>query len=424
MARKNGKSALCAGIALRALLLDNPGAEIYSVAGDREQAKLVFSSARRMVEMEPDLANELKCYRDAIEHPESGNVYRVLSSDAPLKEGLNPTLVFVDEVHVIKRELWDVFALAAGARIDPLMVGITTAGSRTDSLGQDTLCYQLYQYGKKVAAGEEVDPSFFFAWWEPVAGAEADHRDPMVWAEANPGFGDIVSREDFESVINRTPESEFRTKRTNVFTTSSEAALPHGSWDALADMTRTPAEGVQMVVMADGSWAGDSTGYVACTIEDRPQMFVGGLWERPDDDPDWRVPIVDVEDSLEQFCRTHNVVELDFDPFRWQRSFQVLEERGLPVVEFLTSSLPRIVPAWQTFYDAVLDKAFTHDGDPRLARHVENMRLKIDAKGARPVKEHKMSNRHIDLGICAVGAYARAVFWRGEPEITFVGSWE
>lgn len=422
MARKNGKSALSSGIALHSLFLDRPGSEIYSVAGDREQARLVFGMARRMVEMEPELDQEAKCYRDAIEHVPSGNVYRVLSSDAPLKEGLNPSLTIVDEVHVIDRALWDVFALAGGARIDPLMIGITTAGSRTDSLGQDTLCYSMYQYAKRVAAGEELDPTFFFAWWEPVKGADADHKDPDVWKEANPGFDDIVAAADFESVIKRTPEAEFRTKRTNVFVVSTESALPHGCWDGLAETREIPA-GTQLVVMADGSWSGDSTGYVACTVEERPHLWVGGLWERPAGQPDWRVPITEVEASLEEFCRTHNVVELDFDPYRWQRSFQVLEEKGLPVVEFPTGSLPRIVPAWQTFYDGAMDRAFTHSDDPRFARHVENMRLKIDAKGARPVKEHKSSQRHIDLGICAVGAYARAVFWRSEPEVTFVGGW-
>jgi hypothetical protein len=73
-------------------------------------------------------------------------------------------------------------------------------------------------------------------------------------------------------------------------------------------------------------------------------------------------------------------------------------------------SVDRMVKAWKLFYDAVLDNTFTHDGDPRLARHVESMVLKLDARGARPTKETKNSTRHIDLGVCAVAGLDRAVF--------------
>jgi phage terminase large subunit-like protein len=98
------------------------------------------------------------------------------------------------------------------------------------------------------------------------------------------------------------------------------------------------------------------------------------------------------------------------DPYRWQRSMQVLEDEGLPMIEYPMASVERMVKAWKLFYDSVLDGAFTHDGDPRLARHVENMVLKYDTRGARPTKESKASTRHIDLGICVVAGFERAVW--------------
>jgi phage terminase large subunit-like protein len=128
--RKNGKSGLAAGIALEGLF-ECHGAEVYSCAGDREQARIVFGDAKRMVDADPDLSAACKVYRDAIEVVELGSVYRCLSAEAFTKEGLSPTRVVFDELHVQPNdELFNVMALAAGARIDPLLFAITTAGKR------------------------------------------------------------------------------------------------------------------------------------------------------------------------------------------------------------------------------------------------------------------------------------------------------
>jgi phage terminase large subunit-like protein len=170
------------------LVEGSPVSEVYSCAGDRDQARIVFGTAKRMVELEPVLSEMTKLYRDAIEVPATGSVYKVLSAEAYTKEGLNPTLVLFDEVHVQpNRELWDVMALAMGARPEPMLIGITTAGVRFDSTGADSLCYGLYEYGKRVCQGEVADSSFFMSWWESTD-PTADHRDPDTWRQANPGL--------------------------------------------------------------------------------------------------------------------------------------------------------------------------------------------------------------------------------------------
>lgn len=408
MARKNGKSALGAALALWGLFLGEQGGEVYSCAGTRDQARVVFGAARRMVELDPELSSEAKLYRDAIEHPQSGSVYRVLSREAGFTEGLSPHLVIFDEVHVQPdSESWDTMQLAGGARPEPLLIGITTAGNRTDLHGRDSHCYSLYQHGRRVCAGEVNDPSFFFAWWEPQRGPQADHRDPKVWREANPGFGDLVAAEDFESTVRRTNEAEFRTKRTNIFVVGSTAALPHGAWDELRD-DRPVDPDVPVVLMGDGSWSGDSTGIVVVTVEERPHVGVVDLWERPVDANDWRVPVADVEQRIRDFAHERPVLEVGMDPYRWQRSMQVLEGDGLPMLEYPMGSVQRMVTAWKGFYDSVLDRTITHDGDARLARHVENMVLKYDHRGARPTKDSKTSERHIDLAVCAVAGVERA----------------
>ena len=422
--RKNGKSALFSGVALFELLVGPAGGEVYSCAADREQARIVFGAAKRMVEMDPDLTQLTKLYRDAIEYPDTGSVYRVLSAEAFTKEGLNPHFVAFDEVHAQPtRELWDVMALAQGARTDPLLAGITTAGVRTDRNGKDTLCYELYQHGIKAVNGELVDPSFFFSWWEPQGGSDVDHRDPAIWREANPGFGDLIDPADFDAAVLRTPEAEFRTKRTNVFVAATSTWLPHGHWDACHLTRPPPVAGSRIVVGFDGSYSGDSTGLVGCTVGDVPHLFVIDAWEKPVDDNAWRVPISEVEEAIRQACATWDVTEIACDPYRWQRSMEALLEEGWPIIEWPTSSPGRMVPACGTFYDAVADKALTHDGDPRLARHIDNSFLKVDGKGPRIVKENPHSGRKIDLAVCAVIAHERAALHKDEPAQTWFGGW-
>jgi phage terminase large subunit-like protein len=181
MPRKNGKSALSSGVALYGLLFGPQGGEVYSCAAEKDQAKIVFNMAKRMVELEPDLADAITCYRDVLEVKSTGSIYRALSAEAYSKEGLNPSLVIFDEVHAQPNsELWDVMALASGARVDPLLLGITTAGVMTDSSGGESLCYGFYRHGQDVVQGLTDDPSFCFVWWEPSAGVNADHRSPLV----------------------------------------------------------------------------------------------------------------------------------------------------------------------------------------------------------------------------------------------------
>jgi phage terminase large subunit-like protein len=326
--------------------------------------------------MEPQFGSMFKTYRDAIELPATGSVYRCLSAEAYTKEGLNPHLVIFDEVHVQpNRELWDVMALASG---------------------------------------EVIDPAFFMAWWGAPEGA--DHTDPAVWQASNPGFDDIVSREDFESAVLRTPEAEFRTKRLNQWVSTAQAWLPGGSWEACEDAEADISAGADVVLGFDGSFNNDSTALVVvrCPEGERlPHIDVVAAWEKPQGSGnDWAVPIVDVEAEIRAACRRWQVREIVCDPYRWARTYQVLEE-GLPVVEY-PQSPARMVPATQRFYESVMNKTVTHSGDQRLARHLANCVVRTDSRGSRISKDAKNSPRKIDLAVSAVMALDRAC---QEPEI-------
>ena len=410
MPRKNGKSALGAALGLYSLILGPKGAEVYSVAAEKEQARIVFQDARRTIEASAELSAITKLYRDAIELPKFNSVYRVLSAESVTKEGLSPTTVIFDELHAQPdRELFDVFSLAMGARGKlATMIAITTAGVRSDRHGKDSIAFNLYQYGQKVARGEESDDTFFMAWWE----SEGDHRLRETWDEANPGFGDLNAESDFESAIKRTPEAEFRIKRCNQWVSSVETWLPAGSWDECAgEVTLTSDD--EIVLGFDGSYNGDASVIVGAVIPkvegDPVKVFLVKAWEKDlEHDPDdWRVDIGEVEQTVMDFCQKHTVREIACDPFRWQRSMEVLEGKGLPVVSF-PQSPQRMIKACARFYDAVAEKKLVHDADPLLARHIGNTAVKLTPAGPHIKKENPNSPRKIDAAVAAILAHDRA----------------
>ncbi len=409
--RKNGKSTLGAALALYGLLMDGePGAEVLSVAGDRSQASLVFHEARAMVEADPFLSERIRTFRYHLEVPETHSVYRVLSSDSKRQQGLNPSFVVFDEVHVQPNtDLWTAMTLGAGTRRQPMVMGITTAG-----FDRETLAWKLYEHGRNIQAGIVQDPSFFFRWWEP--------RDPncalddrQAWAEANPALGLTLKESALEDDL-REPESSFRRYHLNQWTSTYAAWLPHGAWQAIEDKARAFDPAPPFVAFLDGSWANDSTGIVGCTL-DRPHLSVLGHW-MPDTDLG-HVDMAAIEKRTREVLAMPGCKGLAFDPARFQDFFARLEAEGHRVIEWPTNSLARMVPACQEFYTAVMERTVTHDGDPRLAAHIGHAVLKEDHRGPRIVKEAKSSRRKIDLAVCAVGALSEAKRLAATPRPTY-----
>ena len=412
--RKNGKSAWLASIVLEHLIFGVSGGEAYSAAADKDQSKIIFNTVRDMVKNQPELSEFLTVYKDSIYNPKNGSVYRALSSEAFTKEGLSATFVAFDELHAQpSRELFDVLSLSMGARKEGMLVAITTAGVQTDQSGKDSICYSLYNYGKKIANGEVVDPNFFFAWWEPKNDTD-DWRAETTWSDSNPGFADIVSKDSFESTIKVTPEAEFKTKRLNIWTSVSDAWLPHGTWDEIADTQRVIEDGSNIVLAFDGSFNGDCTVIVAVSADEIPHIMPVAVWEKPDEaGADWQVPVLEVEDAIREASKRWQVMEIACDPYRWARTFQVLEDEGLPIVTF-PQTASRMTPATTRFFEAVVNKSITQNGDPQLARHIGNAQLRVDQRGSRLAKEKRGSTRRIDLAVASVMGLERAVWWHSQ----------
>lgn len=230
--RKNAKSTISAGIALYLLLADGePGAEVYSAAADREQARIVFDMARQMVEASPELSRVCKVMRSAIVGP-NGQTYKVLSADAYTKHGLNAHGIIFDELHTQKnRELWDVLTTSTGSRRQPVVFAITTAGV----YDKESICWELHDYAVKVRDGIIEDETFL-----PVlygAEKEDDWTDPEVWAKANPGLGVTLKPEYLERKCREAQEvpaaqNTFRRLHLNQWTEQETRWLDMTVWDA------------------------------------------------------------------------------------------------------------------------------------------------------------------------------------------------
>jgi len=153
-------------------------------------------------------------------------------------------------------------------------------------------------------------------------------------------------------------------------------------------------------------------------------VFMIKAWEKDPNihDDTWRVDILEVENTIRDFVRDNpRVKEIVCDPYRWQRSMEVLAEEGYPIVEYPSTNARRMVPACAKFFDAVVEGRLKHDGDPILARHLDNAVVKVDNLGPRIVKENRNSSRRIDAAVAAVIAVDRALSSRIEEEVLTPG---
>jgi phage terminase large subunit-like protein len=401
--RKNGKSLLGTAIALEHLVYGPQGAQVYSAASDRAQAKIVFGEARQQVLNNPALSRIIKVYRDALEIPSKGGVYRALSADAMRAHGLAPSLVVADELHAWPStasntrgdELWEALTQGSADRPESLVVGITTAGGHTD-----TLLGRLYEHGKRVAAGEIDDPQFGFWWWE--ASQDADPTDPQVWQKANPNLAEgLLDTGDFEAAIASAGSAGFagfQRYRLNqwVRLAGEDFVSPH-FW-AEAKKEKGVPLGATVTAGFDGSVSGDATGIVICDTE-TGTLKVHAVWEPDPSNPDWTVDRADVNAAIKRLFEDYQVKMLWCDPSFYEPDVLEWSKQWRNRVERIPPTNHRMAPLAQQFIADLVAKDLGHDGDKRLERHVLNA---VATEAGSFKKEKKASPRKIDLLACAV----------------------
>lgn len=258
VARKNGKSTKLAGVGLKLFFADGePGAEVYTAATKRPQARITHSEAKRMVQKSPLLKKRIKIMADNLHVEETASKFEPLGADADSTDGLNVHGAIIDELHAHKtRDMADVLETATGSRRQPLIWYITTAGT-----GRETICWEKREYTRQVLTGWQTpegfkDDSFFgiiFSldlksdWAELLtrdearkAGAvgvvEDQWDDPQVWVKANPNLGvsckvDDLQRKALKAAQAPTALNAFLNKHLNVWTSQVTRWMPMNAWD-------------------------------------------------------------------------------------------------------------------------------------------------------------------------------------------------
>jgi phage terminase large subunit-like protein len=230
--RKNGKSSTSAGIGLYLLVADGEqGAEVYSAATTRDQARIVFDEAKRMVVASPALRRRVEPLINNLHVAASASRFMPLSSDSSTMDGLNVHGAIIDELHAHKtRGVVDVLDTATGARRQPLLFEITTAG-----YDRHSICFEHHDYSVKVLDGVLQDDS----WFAYIAAADEDDdwTDRQVWRKANPNFGLSVKEDDLARKAEKAialpgAQNAFRRMHLNEWTEQAERWIDLAAWDA------------------------------------------------------------------------------------------------------------------------------------------------------------------------------------------------
>lgn len=410
--RKNGKSTLAAAIALYGLVGTNePGAEVYAAAASKDQARIVFDQAREFVEGSPELRKHLKPQRNAILCPATNGVFRVLSSDAPLQHGLNPSLVVIDELHAHKDpELY--YALTTGqlARLNPLIVSITTAG-----FDRESICWQVYQQAMKLEnAGIEAmrEAKFLCRWYEADPAKSVD--DEKEWMKANPSSW--IKTTDLRLERQRLPEFIFRRLHLNQWTDLEDAWVNPAEWDA--------CRGTPIFDPDEASWIGvdiglkrDASAFVVCQWHDDKLHVHHDIRVPKEGHP---LSATENRAALLELAATMNSIrEIDYDPWSFRESAEMLSEMGLPMVEYDQGNA-RMAPASERIYELIREGRIVHDGDDIFRQQILNTVVGNTERGWRISK--RKSRDRIDAAVALTIGADRAVLGRlGQPNrVTFL----
>ena len=234
IAKGGGKSPWSAGTGLYLTLCDGEAAaEVYAVAGDTKQARVIHDNARIMVEESPDLFEQCEVLRDTIYHPGSRSSYKVLSSDASTKHGFRPHGIMFDEIHNQKdRNLFEALTKSMKKRRQPLLIITTHAGEEDEGIA-----YEEYDYAKRVLSGTVNDDTALPVIFE--ATSDDDWTSEAVWRRVNPGHGITVQHaaiaaECEKAKVEPRKLNDFLRFTLNRWVNAASAWMPVDWWDACA----------------------------------------------------------------------------------------------------------------------------------------------------------------------------------------------
>lgn len=438
--RGNRKTSLAAALALLHTIGPEkvPAGQVLFAASDREQAGLGFKEAANIVRMDRRLVAATRVY-DAhnsakkIVFKAQGVELQAISSDGAAQHGKTPAFVLADEIHVWKgRELWEALKSGMVKTSGTLMVIATTAGRGNENIG-----FEQYDYARRVASGEIVNPAYLPIIFE--AANDNDWQNEALWHRVNPGlkYGfpnlDALRTAAKEAEHRPADRAAFKQFNLNLWqSVSRDPLFDMAIYDAgLVDFDLADLEDLPCFIGVDMSVNGDLTAVVAAWKHDdgritvHPWFFVPGedLKARADRDGvpyvQWRDdelinvidgPIIEpikVEEHIRELCARFDVREIAFDPHLARMTMQRLYDDGLPAVEMRQGPLT-MGPAIGVLERVVNGRQLRHNGHPVLRHHFDSVVASRNDSGLVRLHKGKKTDR-IDGAVAAVMAVARAV---------------
>lgn len=437
VARKNAKSTKAAGVALYMLTADNePGAHVYSAATTGDQAREVFDVARnmglRLGEFQRRFGVDIG--KHDITVLDTASSFKPLNAEGSTLDGLNIHCAVVDELHAHKtRAVYDVLDSATGARAQPLIMMITTAGS--DRSG---ICYEQRDYTIKVLQGVIDDETWFGAIY--TLDPDDDWKDPANWRKANPNLGISVLVDDLEAASKKAKattaaQGGFLTKRMNIWVNADSAWMDMQAWDRCADksLTLDRVAHLPCVVALDLASKIDVAAKVRVFHDEAADRYylIPTFWlpERQlelttnSQYDGWRRSghlqvsqgeVIDfdaIEDDLRQDAvLLADLREVPYDPWQATQLASHMLDEGLPMVE-MRQTVAQLSEPMKQLEALVLQRKLIHDGNPMMTWMVSNVVCHRDAKDNVYPRKERHENK-IDGPVAAIMALGRWVVAR------------
>ena len=474
VARKNGKSTKLAGVGLKLFFADGePGAEVYTAATKRPQARITHSEAKRMVKKSPQLSKKIKILADNLHVEDSASKFEPLGADADSTDGLNVHGAIIDELHAHKtRDMADVLETATGSRRQPLIWYITTAGT-----GRETICWEKREYTRQVLTGFNKpggfrDDSFFGIiftldlkadWPElltvdeskrpnaPAGVIEDQWDDPKVWVKANPNLGisckvDDLQRKALKAAQAPAALNAFQNKHLNVWTSQRSRWMPMNFWDLSAGTVDLEAlKGKACYAGLDLAATTDLCALtlvfpIGNTVKVVPYFWIpeegmngDGMKERSQRDkvpyevwvrekliyatPGNTVDYDFILETLKELRGHYNIRELAFDRWGSPRIMKQLQDLSFTLVQFGQGYASMSAPM-KEMLTMVLEGRFHHGAHPVLRWNADNVVVDRDPTDAIKPNKARAAAR-IDGIVAAAMALDRATRREDEPDSVY-----
>lgn len=312
MCKKNGKSTIASAVALYSLFTEMNG-EVYGVAGDKDQAKIIFQMTKRAIERNPILFDSVKIYKDEIVVPSTNSIYKVLSADAPTNHGLNPSCVIFDELwNQPNRDLYDALTQSP-VRKEPLTLVVTYAG--TD---QTSLLYELYQTGMQ----------------------KRDEKMYFFWSEKN--LANWITEEYLEQQRMRLPAGVYQRLHENKWVQGENAFITRAEVEVCKDYSLKPQlngkDNVKYYLAVDLGLVRDRTVLTICHKDKNDNLVYLDYIKTYQGNKNNPVLISDIESDIIWANNNFNIRKNIFDIWQMKSSAQRLQKNGIRVEEFTFTS--------------------------------------------------------------------------------------